>query len=460
GKERGYLTYAEINDHLPDDMLDAEQIENIISMINDMGIQVYDEAPDAETLLMSDAAPAVTDEDAVEEAEAALSTVDSEFGRTTDPVRMYMREMGSVELLTREGEIEIAKRIEDGLRHMILAISACPTTIAEMLSLADRIEKDEMRVDEVVDGFHDTESEEVIEEVSEDDEEMEEELEASDAEDDEGAAAAVQTANLLKLKEEALKRFGLIRRHYDRMMKGLAKTGPRSKPFTEARDEISEELMRTTQGWGVISYNGGTVSTTTTTPRVPYFYQATITESGAKDVNGNPLKPLIVSSSKSYNIELNDTITWENFDFNLGVLISKDELYGQGLRPKAGTVSGYELAPGNKYKMYTIDWKDMIQPRLGVTWRYDGSNTVFANVASYNPEASSLSRAASWDRNLFSRVLDIRFDQNGNFLESVYRGASSGKVFASGMKPRRVDELTLGTTRQVSEGWALRGHVR
>ncbi|MBI2223542.1 MAG: RNA polymerase sigma factor RpoD, partial [Betaproteobacteria bacterium] len=110
GKERGYLTYAEVNDHLPDDMLDAEQIENIISMINDMGINVYDEAPDAETLLMSDATPAVADLDVVEEAEAALSTVDSEFGRTTDPVRMYMREMGSVELLTREGEIEIAKR--------------------------------------------------------------------------------------------------------------------------------------------------------------------------------------------------------------------------------------------------------------------------------------------------------------------------------------------------------------
>jgi len=100
GKERGYLTYAEINDHLPDDMLDAEQIENIISMINDMGIQVYDEAPDAETLLMNESTPAVVpDEDVVEEAEQALSTVDSEFGRTTDPVRMYMREMGSVELL-------------------------------------------------------------------------------------------------------------------------------------------------------------------------------------------------------------------------------------------------------------------------------------------------------------------------------------------------------------------------
>src|SRR5439155_48292 len=129
GKERGFLTYAEINDHLPDDMVDAEQIESIISTFNDMGIQVYDEAPDADTLLISETAPAgVPDEDAEEEAEAALSTVDPEFGRTTDPVRMYMREMGSVELLTREGEIEIAKRIEDGLKHMIQAISACPTT--------------------------------------------------------------------------------------------------------------------------------------------------------------------------------------------------------------------------------------------------------------------------------------------------------------------------------------------
>src|SRR6478736_5558505 len=121
GKERSYLTYAEINDHLPDDILDAEQIEGIISMINDMGIQVYDEAPDAETLLMSEAAPTTAADDVDEEAaEAAASTLDSEFGRTTDPVRMYMREMGSVELLTREGEIEIAKRIDAGLKHMIL----------------------------------------------------------------------------------------------------------------------------------------------------------------------------------------------------------------------------------------------------------------------------------------------------------------------------------------------------
>src|SRR3954471_21608765 len=243
GKERGYLTYAEINDHLPDDMLDAEQIENIISMINDMGIQVFDEAPDAETLLMNEATPAVVpDEDVVEEAEQALSTVDSEFGRTTDPVRMYMREMGSVELLTREGEIEIAKRIEDGLKHMIQAISACPTTIAEILHLAEKIEKDEMRVDEVVDGLVDPnaqEGEQVIEtevEASEDDED--EAIDGADEEDEDGAA--VQTADMLKLKEEALQRFEVIRNFYGKMMKTLQKEGPRAKPYLQARDHISD----------------------------------------------------------------------------------------------------------------------------------------------------------------------------------------------------------------------------
>ncbi|MBI2294941.1 MAG: RNA polymerase sigma factor RpoD, partial [Betaproteobacteria bacterium] len=242
GKERSYLTYAEINDHLPDDMLDAEQIENIISMINDMGIQVYDEAPDAETLLMSDVPPAVADEEAVEEAEAALSTVDSEFGRTTDPVRMYMREMGSVELLTREGEIEIAKRIEDGLRHMIQAISACPTTIAEILALAERIEKDEIRVDELVDGLvHPDAAEGPLEEMSEDEAEIEEELEAAEEEDEDGA---VQSADMLRLKAEALKRFAVIRSLYNRMTRALARHGPRSRAHLQARDAISNELMR------------------------------------------------------------------------------------------------------------------------------------------------------------------------------------------------------------------------
>ena len=126
GKDRGYMTYGEINDHLPDDLVDAEAIDGIISTFSDMGIAVYDQAPDAETLLMSENAPVASNDDDVEdEAEAALTTVDSDFGRTTDPVRMYMREMGSVELLTREGEIEIAKRIEDGLKHMVMAISAC-----------------------------------------------------------------------------------------------------------------------------------------------------------------------------------------------------------------------------------------------------------------------------------------------------------------------------------------------
>ena len=199
GKERSYLTYAEVNDHLPDDMMDAEQIENIIGMINDMGINVYDEAPDAETLLMSDVAPAVADEDVVEQAEAALSTVDSEFGRTTDPVRMYMREMGSVELLTREGEIEIAKRIEDGLKHMIQAISACPTTIAEILALADKIEADEIRVDEVVDGLVDPTADELAAEAPEEEEDESDE-DIDDEEMSEEEQAAVQTADLLRLK--------------------------------------------------------------------------------------------------------------------------------------------------------------------------------------------------------------------------------------------------------------------
>src|SRR5690242_7948550 len=246
GKERGFLTYAEINDHLPDDMVDAEQIESIISTFNDMGIQVYDEAPDADALLISETAPAgVPDEDAEEEAEAALSTVDPEFGRTTDPVRMYMREMGSVELLTREGEIEIAKRIEDGLKHMIQAISACPTTIAEILHLAEKIEKDEMRVDEVVDGLVDPnaeEEEEVVEtdvEASDDDED--ETIEGSEEEDEDGAAD--KDADTLKLKEDALARFNVIRNYYGKMMKALQKEGPRSKPYLQARDHISDELM-------------------------------------------------------------------------------------------------------------------------------------------------------------------------------------------------------------------------
>ena len=240
GKERGYLTYAEINDHLPDDMLDAEQIENIISMINDVGISVYDEAPDAETLLMSETAPTVADEDVVEEAEAALSTVDSEFGRTTDPVRMYMREMGSVELLTRESEIEIAKRIEDGLKHMIQAISACPTTIAAILDLAAKVAKDEMRVDELVDGLLDPDSEQLItEEIP--DESLEQELSAEGSEDED--IVAIANANLLKLKNDALERFTVIQQAYAEMQKALEKKGSSNRTYKEIHESIYSELM-------------------------------------------------------------------------------------------------------------------------------------------------------------------------------------------------------------------------
>lgn len=241
GKERGYLTYAEINDHLPDDMLDAEQIEGVISMINDMGISVHDEAPDAEALLMSDTATAVTDEDVVEEAEAALSNVDSEFGRTTDPVRMYMREMGSVELLTRESEIEIAKRIEDGLRHMIQAISSSPGIIGDILNLATEVENDRLRVDDLVDGFLDDDSQEMMgEELS--DESMEQDF-ISDEMDEEGNVAVV-SASLLKLKADVLERFIKIRKAYDEMQKIVEKTGSRnSKKYQTLQEAVSAELM-------------------------------------------------------------------------------------------------------------------------------------------------------------------------------------------------------------------------
>jgi RNA polymerase primary sigma factor len=239
GKERGFLTYAEINDHLPDDMVDAEQIESIISTFNDMGIQVYDEAPDADALLISETAPAgVPDEDAEEEAEAALSTVDPEFGRTTDPVRMYMREMGSVELLTREGEIEIAKRIEDGLKHMIQAISACPTTIAEILDLSGKVGRDEMRIDELVDGLIDPNAkDEPIQELADDVEPEEEE--ETDGEDE----SAALSASLLQLKEDALARFGKIGRLYEKMKRALVEHGHRSKEYIRVRDQIGNELM-------------------------------------------------------------------------------------------------------------------------------------------------------------------------------------------------------------------------
>ena len=240
GKERGYLTYGEINDHLPE-MLEAEQIEGVVSMINDMGITVTDEAPNAENQIMTDAPPVVADEDAVEAAEAALATVDSEFGRTTDPVRMYMREMGTVGLLTREDEIVIAKRIEEGLKHMIQAISACPTTIAEILDLVEKVARDELRIDEVVDGFIDTNEEAVLTE--EPNLDIEEEIEAEEEESEEDGEA-IAAANLAQLKIDALERFKVIHDLFIKIGKAYEKHGYRSAQYNKLQERISNELTQ------------------------------------------------------------------------------------------------------------------------------------------------------------------------------------------------------------------------
>ncbi|WP_316150894.1 RNA polymerase sigma factor RpoD [Cupriavidus sp. BIC8F] len=252
GKSRGYLTYAEINDHLPDDMVDSETIDTLVATLNDIGIAVYEQAPDAETLLLNDNAPSATsEEEAEEEAEAALSTVDSEFGRTTDPVRMYMREMGTVELLTREGEIEIAKRIEAGLKDMVMAISACPVTISEILAHAERVANDEIKIDEFVDGLIDPNAEEVAESsaaaaapAAEEDLESDDEEDADEDEDDEGGAGAGASARQLEeLKQNALEKFRVIAEQFDKMRRAFEKEGYNSKPYVKAQEAIQAELM-------------------------------------------------------------------------------------------------------------------------------------------------------------------------------------------------------------------------
>jgi len=256
GKERGFLTFSEINDHLPDDIVETDAIEGIIGTFSDMGVRVYETAPDAETLLLNDNAPAAASDDEVEEeAEVALSTVDSEFGRTTDPVRMYMREMGTVELLTREGEIEIAKRIEDGLKYMVQAISACPTTIADILSMAERVANDEIRVDELVDGLIDAETEAAADEKdadgfsAEEAEEMEEEgddaeeTEDDGEEEDEGARqASANAAQLEALKRAALEKFSRISTEFSSMRDAFEKEGYKSASYLHAQEVIQQEL--------------------------------------------------------------------------------------------------------------------------------------------------------------------------------------------------------------------------
>jgi RNA polymerase primary sigma factor len=238
GKTRGYLTHGEISDHLPDKLVDAETMEVVITMLNDMGVAVYEQTPDAETLLLNNnVSTAATVEEAEEEAEAALSTVDSEFGRTTDPVRMYMREMGTVELLTREGEIEIAKRIEGGLMAMMEAISASPATIAEILRLSEEIRDNKVVITTVVDGF--SNPNEADDYVAEEDFD---EFDAADDDDGKGGSKAL-TKKLEELKREALSRFDTLRDLFEKVHKVYDKEGYGTPTYVKTQRALSDELM-------------------------------------------------------------------------------------------------------------------------------------------------------------------------------------------------------------------------
>ena len=260
GKERGYITHAEINDALPDDMSDADQIDNIINMIQGLGIQVTEEAPDADSLLMNDSGTGMTDDDAVEEAEAALSNADSEFGRTTDPVRMYMREMGQVGLLSREDEIIIARKIENALKNMIQAISACPGSVAEILALIEKIRQDEIKVDEVVEALIDP-NEVLLNELGlghleslpqagganhtdassdDDDGDLDD---GGDDEDDDTAGSSMDAANLEELKKDVLAHFDGITTSYGLMVEALNAYGSRHPEYLKHRDAIAGKLL-------------------------------------------------------------------------------------------------------------------------------------------------------------------------------------------------------------------------
>jgi len=225
GKEQGYLTYVEVNDHLPNDIVDPEQIEDIVNMINDMGITVYEEAPETESKTLTDT-PA-TDEDAVEEAEAALASVDAEFGRTTDPVRMYMREMGTVELLTRQGEIEIAKRIEDGLNQVKYHMVHFPPTVEALLEVADRVIGGETRMQDFVVGFIDPNAPDEIKPPA---------PKTDDDDDDEVVDTGPDP-------DEVKARVRVIRRHFNRSMKYLEKYGLKDKRTVKAQDDCALQIM-------------------------------------------------------------------------------------------------------------------------------------------------------------------------------------------------------------------------
>jgi RNA polymerase primary sigma factor len=238
GKKRGFLTQQELHDHLPEKLVDAEVLEATVKMLGDMGISVYEQAPDAATLLVAGGAPAgATDDEAEEAAEAAVSTVDSEFGRTTDPVRMYMREMGSFELLTREGEVEIAKRIEGGLQAMMLAISGSPAIVEEVLSCGERIAAGQMDITEVVDGI--VVAGEADDYVAEEDVDSFEDDDAG--EDDDGGGKAT-TKRLDEMRAAALERFAAMRVCFDKLVKASDKHGHGSPAYMKAQRALGEAL--------------------------------------------------------------------------------------------------------------------------------------------------------------------------------------------------------------------------
>jgi RNA polymerase primary sigma factor len=231
GKEQGYLTYAEVNDHLPSGIVDPEQIEDIVNMINDMGIAVHEKAPDAESLVLSDTAVSGDDDDAAEEAEAALASVDAEFGRTTDPVRMYMREMGTVELLTRQGEIEIAKRIEDGLNQVKYHMAHFPPTLERMLEVYDAVAAGETRMQDFVVGFIDPNAPD----------EIKSPVTKSDGDDNDDAEEEVVDTG--PDPEEVAERVKVIRRLFKRTLTGLEKHGSKDKRTAKVRAELADQLM-------------------------------------------------------------------------------------------------------------------------------------------------------------------------------------------------------------------------
>ncbi len=239
GKTRGFLTQQEINDHLPEKLVDAEVLEATVKMLNDMGIAVYEQAPDAATLLVAGGGgTAATDEEAEEAAEAALSTVDSEFGRTTDPVRMYMREMGSFELLTREGEIEIAKRIEGGLQDMMHAISGSPSVMAEILSYADQVASGEIPISQLVDGF--VVADEADDYVAEEDVDS---FDDSEDDDDGNGGSKAMTRRLEEMRVAALARFDSMRASFDKLRRAFEKNGYGSPAYHKAQQELTDQLM-------------------------------------------------------------------------------------------------------------------------------------------------------------------------------------------------------------------------